>query len=56
MTDIEQSKKEQITENELRNNLLKCSKLELIDMILIQWRGLGDISEQIAESQKGVTL
>ena len=41
-----------MTELELRNNLIKCSKLELIDMLIIQYKGLGTVQEQIEEALK----
>ena len=36
-----------MTEKNLREELSKCSKNELIDMMVIQWRGLGEIQEQL---------
>ena len=35
-----------MSETEMRSNLEKCSKNELIDMIIVQWRGLGEFQEQ----------
>ena len=35
-----------MTELKFRENLDKCSRNELIDMIVVQWKGLGDFQEQ----------
>lgn len=35
-----------MTEDEFRKNLESCSRQCLIDMMVIQWRGLGEFVEQ----------
>lgn len=36
-----------MTEQEFKNNLENCSKNELIEMMIIQWRGLGEFVDQM---------
>ena len=36
-----------MTKEEFRKNLEECSKTELIDMMIIQWLGLGEIQDQM---------
>ena len=36
-----------MTKEELKSNLENCSKNELIEMIVIQWLGLGEFVDQM---------
>lgn len=39
-----------MAKEEFKNNLLKCSKLELIDMLMVQYEGLSSVKEQVQEA------